>query len=90
MKTSFSAFLLAVATLGVASCSQNEDPPETVAPVEPAGQPGYGEQVGKQIDQAVLDLQQRAREAETRLGDRLIEVGKAIKEDKQDGADGTE
>jgi hypothetical protein len=90
MKAIGSTLLIAVAALAATACSQDEDTQETAAPVEPAAQAGYAEQMGRQIDQAVLDLQQRAREAETRLGDRLIEVGKSIKEDKQNGADGTQ
>jgi hypothetical protein len=90
MKAFRSTLFVTIATLAATACSQDEDTQETAAPVEPAAQSGYAEEMGRQIDEAVLDLQQRAREAETRIGDKLIEVGKSIKEDKQNGADGTQ
>ena len=74
MKLMHSVVLLCAATLGVAACSQEPDEQETVAP------PGSAEQIGKQIDQAVGELQQRANEAGAKLGDRLIETGQSLKE----------
>jgi hypothetical protein len=46
--------------------------------------------MGKQIDQAVLELKQRSQEAEAKLGERLIEAGKALKDGQQNGADATQ
>ena len=82
--------LLVVAVLGLASCSEEPEPKDTNDDKKAVGQPGYAEQVGKQVDQAVLELQQRAKEAESRIGDKLIEVGKSIKQEEQHNAAGTE
>jgi hypothetical protein len=43
--------------------------------------------VGRQIDQAVGKLQQQAKEAESRLGDRLIEAGEMLKEKPESASD---
>ena len=80
MKAMFPSVLVAVAALGLASCSQEPEPQDTTKQAEPATQSGSAEQMGKQIDQAVVELKQRAQEAEARLGDRLIEAGKSIKD----------
>jgi hypothetical protein len=74
MKLMHPAVLICAATLGLAACSQEPDEQETVA------FPGSAEQIGKQIDQAVGELQQRANEAGAKLGDRLIETGQSLRE----------
>ena len=83
MHAIFPSVLLSVATLGFAACSQEPEPQDTTGQVEPVEQSGSAEQVGKQIDQAVLDLKQKAKEAESRLGDKLIEAGKSLKEEQR-------
>ena len=82
MKTELFSILLCGAALGLSACSQE---PEQQAATEQSAtetteQPRTAEQVGKQIDQAVVDLQAKAREAESRIGEKLIEAGKALKE----------
>lgn len=79
MKLMHSAVLICAATLGLTACSQEPDEQETVAP------PGSAEQIGKQIDQAVGELQQRANEAGAKLGDRLIETGQSLREGEGSG-----
>jgi hypothetical protein len=73
-------FSLAIA---LSACSQDAEQQQTSGMSEPVEQPGAGEQIGKQIDQAMVDLKQKAQEAETRLGDKLIEAGKALKEGEE-------
>lgn len=80
MNAMFPSVLLLVATLGLAACSQESEQQDTTEPAEP---PGSAEQMGKQIDQAVLDLKQRAKEAEARLGEKLIEAGNSLKEKQE-------
>ena len=87
MNTMFPSVLLLVATLGLAACSQE---PEQQDVTEPAPPPRSAEQMGKQIDQAVLDLKQRAKEAESRLGEKLIEAGNSLKEKQQNDAGATQ
>ena len=80
MNTMFPSVLLLVATLGLAACSHEPEQQDTT---EPAPPPRSAEQMGKQIDQAVLDLKQRAKEAESRLGEKLIDAGNSLKEKQE-------
>jgi hypothetical protein len=82
--------LLLVVILGLAACTQEAEEQSATAPAQPAERGGSAEQMGKQIDQAVLELKQRSQEAEAKLGERLIEAGKALKEGPQNGADATQ
>jgi thioredoxin-like negative regulator of GroEL len=82
MKAMFPLALLSVATLGLAACTKGPEEEETAGQAEPVVQPGSAEQVGKQIDQAVLDLKQRAIDAESRLGEKLIDAGKSLKREQ--------
>jgi hypothetical protein len=90
MKEKFPAILLVAATLGLAACSQNTDQQQSPGMAEPIDSGGTAEKMGKQIDQAVLELKQRSQEAEAKLGERLIEAGKALKDGQQNGADATQ
>lgn len=74
MKLMHPVILLCAAALGLAACSQEPDEQKTVAPA------GSAEQIGKQIDQAVGELQQRVNEAGVKVGDRLIETGQSLRE----------
>ena len=85
MNTMFPSVLLLVATLGLAACSQEPEQQDTTEPA-----PRSAEQMGKQIDQAVVDLKQRAKEAESRLGEKLIEAGNSLKEKQQNDAGATQ
>jgi hypothetical protein len=69
MKREFAVILFCAVLYAVAGCSKE--------PEETAEQTGSAEQVGKKIDEAVENLQQRALEAEANLGDKLIEAGKS-------------
>lgn len=86
----FQKVVLLIAILGLAACTQEAEEQSTTAPAEPVERVGSAEQMGKQIDQAVLELKQRSQEAEAKLGERLIEAGKALKERPQNGADATQ
>jgi hypothetical protein len=86
----FPKVLLLLTILGLAACSQEAEEQSATAPAQPVEGVGSAEKMGKQIDQAVLELKQRSQEAEAKLGERLIEAGKALKERPQDGADATQ
>ena len=90
MKAMYPSVLLSVATLGLAACSQEPEQQDTTAQVEPIEQSGSAEQMGKQIDQAVLDLKQKAKEAESRLGEKLIEAGNSLKEKQENDPSATQ
>ena len=83
MNAMFPSVLLLVATFGLAACSQEPEQQDTTEPAKPVEQQGSAEQMGKQIDQAVLDFKQRAKEAESRLGEKLIEAGNSLKEKQE-------
>jgi len=77
------AFLFGV-FLGVTACSQEADQEHAaaVSDREKKGeQVGSAEQLGRQIDQSVEELRRRAKEAEAKLGDRLIETGESLKQE---------
>ena len=82
MKAKLISILLCGAALGLTACSQETEQQAATeqSATETSEQAGTAEQVGKQIDTAVADMQAKAREAESRLGDKLIEAGKALKE----------
>ena len=90
MNAMFPSALLLVAALGLVACSQEPEQQAATGQTEPVEQPGSAEQMGKQIDQAVLDLKQRAKEAESRLGDKLIEAGNSLKEKQQNDSGETQ
>ena len=80
MRTELISILLCGAALGISACSQETEQQATSGQAETTEQGGTAEQVGRQVDQAVADLQTKAREAESRLGEKLIEAGTALKE----------
>jgi hypothetical protein len=86
----FRKVLLLLVILGLAACTQEAEEQNATAPAEPVERVGSAEQMGRQIDQAVLELKQRSQEAEAKLGERLIEAGKALKERPENGADATQ
>jgi hypothetical protein len=85
MSTMFPTVLLLLAILSLVACTQEAEEQNTTEPAEPVERVGSAEQMGKQIDQAVLELKQRSQEAEAKLGDRLIEAGKVLKDRPQNG-----
>jgi hypothetical protein len=86
----FPKVVVLLTILGLAACSQEAEEQSAAAPAGPVERVGSAEQMGKQIDQAVLELKQRSQEAEAKLGERLIEAGKALKEGQQNEADATQ
>ena len=87
MNTMFPSVLLLVATLGLAACSQEAEQQNTTESAEPSGS---AEKVGKEIDQAVVGLKQKAKEAEARLGEKLIEAGNSLKEKQENDPGSTQ
>jgi hypothetical protein len=75
------SILFSVVLAGLVACSQEPEEQQAAPQPQPTGQAGSAEQVGRQIDQAVSEFKEKAKEAEGRLGDRLIEAGKAIKQE---------
>ena len=82
MKTKLISILLCSAALCLAACSQETDQQAATeqSATQTSEKAGTAEQVGKQIDKAVADMQTKAREAESRLGEKLIEAGKTLQE----------
>ena len=84
MKAMRSKALLFGVVLGLTACSQEAEQEDAAAVSDRAGnreQAGSAEQLGRQIDQSVEELRRRAKEAESKLGDRLIETGEALKQE---------
>jgi hypothetical protein len=84
MKAMQSKALLFGVVLGLTACSQEAEQEDAAAVRDRAGereQAGSAEQLGRQIDQSVEELRRRAKEAESSLGDRLIETGEALKQE---------
>jgi hypothetical protein len=70
--------------LGLTACSQEADQEDAAAVSdreENGEQVGSAEQLGRQIDQSVEEMRRRAKEAESKLGDRLIEAGESLKQE---------
>jgi hypothetical protein len=70
--------------LGLTACSQEAEQEDTAAVSdreENGEQVGSAEQLGRQIDQSVEEMRRRAKEAESKLGDRLIEAGESLKQE---------
>ena len=92
MRTGKHASMLFSVALGLTACSQETEQQETTSlpeatesteQQETVEQAGTAEQRGRQIDQAVGELQRKAKKAESRFGERLIDAGKAFKEGEQ-------
>jgi len=84
MKAIQSKALLFGAVLGLTACSQEADQEDAAAVSdreENGERVGSAEQLGRQIDQSVEELRRRAKEAESKLGDRLIETGESLKQE---------
>jgi len=90
MNAMFPKVVLVSVILGLAACTQEAEEQSATAPAEPVERVGSAEQLGKQIDQAVGELKQRSQEAEAKLGERLIEAGKALKDRPENGAGATQ
>ena len=84
MKAIQSKALLFGVVLGLTACSQEAEQEDAAAVSDRAGngeQSGSAEQIGKQIDQSVEELRRSAKEAESRLGERLIKAGESLKQE---------